>query len=75
MSPAARVSKSRMERRLQTLESVLIRDVSHAVPHSQRWLLYWADVIGKLMSGELTRETLPGLIPLDAYRAVFGREE
>ena len=57
--------------RLQALEAVLIEDASHAVPHTRRWLLYWTDVIGKLMSGELDRSTLPGLIPLEAYRAVF----
>jgi hypothetical protein len=67
-----RVSRSRIERRLQTLEAVLTDDVSQAVPHTRRWLLYWTEVIGKLMNGELDRSTLPGLIPLEAYRAVCG---
>jgi hypothetical protein len=34
-------------------------------------LLYWTEQMGKLVSGELTRETLPSLIPLDAFRAVM----
>ena len=50
----------------------LIEDASQAVPHTRRWLLYWTEVIGKLMNGELDRKTLPGLIPLEAYRAVCG---
>jgi hypothetical protein len=27
--------------------------------------------MGKYMAGELNRDTLPGLIPLEAFRAVF----
>ena len=65
------IARSRLERRLRALETVLTDDASQAVPHTRRWLLYWSEVIGKLMSGELDRATLPGLIPLEAYRAVF----
>src|SRR5580698_3074144 len=56
------IARSRIERRLRALEAVLIDDASHAVPHTRRWLLYWTEVIGKLMTGELDRTTLPGLI-------------
>ena len=65
------IARSRLERRLRALETVLTDDASHAVPHTRRWLLYWTEVIGKLMNGELDRKTLPGLIPLEAYRAVW----
>jgi hypothetical protein len=60
------VARSKIERRLQKLEAVLT-DASRAVPHTRRWLLYWTEIIAKYMIGELTRETLPGLIPLEAH--------
>jgi hypothetical protein len=55
------VARSKIERRLQKLEAALT-DVSFAVPHTRRWLLYWTEIIAKYIIGELTRETLPGLI-------------
>jgi hypothetical protein len=64
------VARSKIERRLQKLEAALT-DVSFAVPHTRRWLLYWTEIIAKYMIGELTRETLPGgLIPLEAFQAI-----
>jgi hypothetical protein len=68
------VARSRIERRLQKLEAVLT-DASQAVPHTRRWLLYWTEIIAKYITGELTRETLPGLIPLEALRAIYFRGE
>lgn len=50
------------------MEAVLIQDASHAVPHTRRWLLYWTEVIRKLMNGEI--KLPPGFIPLEAYDAV-----
>jgi hypothetical protein len=66
------VARSKIERRLQKLEAVLT-DSSSAVPHTRRWLLYWTEIIAKYMIGELTRETLPGLIPLEALQAIVFR--
>jgi hypothetical protein len=64
------VARSRIEKRLQKLETVLT-DASLAVPRSRKWLLHWTEIMGKYMTGELTRDTLPGLIPLEAFRAVW----
>jgi hypothetical protein len=64
------VVRSRIERRLQKLEAVLT-DASRAVPHSRKWLLFWTEQMGKYMIGELNRETLAGLIPMEAFRACF----
>ncbi len=64
------VAGSKIERRLQKLEASLT-DNSKLVPYTRKWLLYWTGQMGKYMTGELTRETLPGLIPLEAFRAVL----
>jgi hypothetical protein len=64
------IARSKIERRLQKIEAVLT-DTSQAVPHTRRWLLYWTEIIAKYITGELTRETLPGLIPMEALRAIY----
>ncbi len=61
------VTRSKIGRRLQKLEGVLT-DNSRAVPHTRKWLLYWTEQTGKFMNGEL--KTIPGLIPVEAFRAV-----
>ena len=66
----AQVARSKIEKRLQKLEASLT-DNSKLVPYTRKWLLYWTEQMGKYMTGELTRETLPGLIPLEAFRAVL----
>ena len=44
-----------IEGRLAALE----QDASKLVPHTRKWLLYWTEQIGKYMTGELNRQTLP----------------
>jgi hypothetical protein len=62
-----RVGRSRIEKRLQTLEGQLT-DQSRLVPHTKAWLLYWTERLGKYLTREVER--MEPLIPLEAWRAV-----
>ena len=60
-------AKSNLQRRLRKLEAQLT-DQSQLVPHTQKWLLYWTEQLGKLFTGEI--QTLNPLMPLEAWDAV-----
>ncbi len=61
------VARSKIEKRLKKLEASLT-DNSKLAPYTRKWPLYWTEQMGNYMTGELTRETLPGLIPLATFR-------
>jgi hypothetical protein len=58
-------------KRLQKLEAQLT-DASGFVPHSQRWLNYWREILRKTINGDRTLN-LPR-IPIDAFRAILGAD-
>jgi len=62
------LSRSRIERRLQTLEAVLT-DASRLVPHSQKWIEYWDRQFYLYMTGQDLNAIRQS--PIDAFRAVM----
>ena len=65
---SGQVSRSRIERRLQKLESA-ITDASRMVPHSQKWIEYWDRQFYLYMTGQDLNATRQS--PIDAFRAVM----
>ena len=62
------LTKSKLERRLQKLETELT-DASGMVPHTRKWLLYWTERIGKYLTGEY--KPAGKFMTLEAFRAVM----
>jgi hypothetical protein len=64
----SRVSRSRVERRLQKLEAVLTDD-SRFVPNSKEWIVYWDRQFYLYMTGQDRNATRQSSV--EAFRAVM----